>query len=250
MTIFNLSNVILTTLSWLVVYGVIAHFTFTFQYFPDQLLKARLRLHEQTCLTKFLGPSRRHFSLILANRAVAYLHCQLMFCGGFLLFLAPSPSQSPSPVLIEGLLLMSMGYFLTDSFYIVALEYNWTFLAHHLVCLICWFIALYFNQMRLEAFTALWYAELSGLLWIPWETASKFGWVSLRKRLALPFMILFSVVRGLCLPYYLVRLLPMIWSLPISLWIRLLVMGIDLLIAYNGLGWTPKIIRKCLPDIL
>ncbi len=240
-----LIEVISASFFWVVLYGTVAYLSH--RYLPGQLIRPKLRSHESTPLTALLVQKQEPLlsDLVVANRTMAYFHCHLIFWGGLYLSWA-----SPNSHLVDELLLASLSYFLTDAFYIVALEYNFTFLLHHLVCLSCWILALQFNTMKTEALEALWLAELTGLLWIPWETANKFGWNRLRKRLALPFMVLFTCVRGVYFPYYLLSLLPTIYYLSDGLMVRLVASTAVLLISAGGLMWTPKVIRKCLPDIL
>ena len=183
---------------------------------------------------RFLG------DLTLANRTISYLHCNLIFFSG--LYLKWSPDQG----LVNHLIMCSGSYFLMDLFYVFTLEYDYTFILHHTACILLCSSCLIFNIGKDLLVGGLFLAETTGLLWIPWEASSKFGWNRLRSELSVPFMIIYTIIRGFYFPYYLIKCIPKILVLGVSPLVRVGLIISVILLAMGGIIWTPKIIKKCI----
>ena len=210
-------------------------------WFAHQTIKPH-RSQVNTLTTNIAKHSPRFLAdLVLANRTISYLHCNLIFFGCLYLKWLP-----PNQELVNHLIMCSGSYFLMDLVYVFALEYDYTFILHHSACILLCSSGLVFNIGKDLLIGGLFLAETTGLLWIPWEASSKFGWTRLRSELSVPFMILYTGIRGLYLPYYLMKSIPKIIVLGLSPLVTLGLMISVILLALGGVIWTPKVIRKCI----
>ncbi len=213
---------------------------FNYIWFPKQDIRSHKNGDSQLAESLQRWSPRLLADVVLANRMVSYLHCLLVFSGSLYL------KYYQNPALVDHIIMCSASYFLMDIFYILSLEYDTSFLLHHFSCLVLWSTSLVFNTGKDLAIGGLFLAEATGLLWIPWEASSKLKWYRLRSELSVPFMLLYTVIRGGYFPYYLISCIPKIIQLGLAPPVNICLITAVVLIAVGGLVWTPKVIKKCI----
>lgn len=214
--------------------------TISYYYLPYQPLRYNLRAN--TSLISYLNKYDKRVvsDIVLANRVTAYFHCYFVSASCFYL------QFNYYPELVDHILHWSASYFLCDLLYVINVEMDFKFILHHLSCIILWLTCLAFNTGKEMAIGGLLVAEMTSLLWIPWETAGMFRWDSLRQTLSYPTMIAYSLLRGCYFPYYLLGCLVKITNLTLPIYSKLPLMVAAVLVGTGSVLWAPRIIKKCL----
>ncbi len=216
--------------------------TAAFSYYRLPYQPLRYSLRPKTALVSRLNNYKQRLvsDFVLANRVTAYLHCYFVSASCFYL------QFNHSPQLVDHLLRWSASYFLCDIVYVLNFEWDSKFMLHHLACIVLWTACLTYDIGKDMAIGGLLVAEMTSLLWIPWETAGMFTWDTLRYYLSYPTMIAYCLLRGCYFPYYLIGCLHQILALDIPFYGKLPLMAAVVLVGTGSLLWTPRIIKKCL----